>query len=343
MPVTMRDVAQAAGVSVSTASRALSGRRPVSPEIERAVVEASRQLGYRANSVARSLRMGSTATVGMVVPVISNPYFPLLVEAVEGELSRTGRQLLLCDSRDDVALEGARVDALLDRRIDGLVFVACDSRASEPTLSRAAAQVPVVQMDRFVDGADVDFVGVDNEVGMAEVIAHLHARGCRSFALVSSRSTTSSARLRLRGYDEAVRPLDGASADRVLLGDYTVAWGREAVTRLLEAGPLPDAVVCGADLLALGALAALAEAGVHAPADVAVTGFDDIAFAELSSPPLTTVRQPADAIGAECARMLQERLTGGASSTQRRLLRPRLVIRATSPLGGPSEVSPRPG
>jgi LacI family transcriptional regulator len=337
MRVTIREVAEAAGVSIATASRALSGRRRVSPELERAVVAASESLGYRANTVARSLRMGATATIGMVVPVISNPYFPLLVEAVERELSSSGRELLLCDSRGDVAVEAARVEALLDRRVDGLLFIACDSRASAPTLTGVTGgRVPVVQLDRYVDGVDADFVGIDNETGMAAIVEHLHAAGCRSFALVSSAADTSSGRLRLRGYRGAVEPLDAASADRVLLGEYSVDWGREAVSRLLAQTPLPDAIVCAADIIALGALAALAEAGVDVPGDVALTGFDDIAFAALTHPPLTTVRQPAGVIGAEAVQMLQDRLAGNTGATQRRLVRPEVVVRGTAPAVAPA-------
>jgi LacI family transcriptional regulator len=331
--VTIRDVADAAGVSPATASRALSGRRRVSPHIERAVLDASLRLGYRANTVARSLRLGSTATVGMVVPEISNPYFPQLVQAVERELSTTGRELLLCDSRDDVVTEASRVDALLDRRVDGILFIPCDRRASAETLARARAQMPVVQIDRSVDGQDVDFVGVDNEVGMHEVLSHLAARGCRSFAFVSSESVDSTARQRLRGYREAVEAVGAAGADRVLLGDYSLDWGRVAAQDLLVAGPLPDAIVCGADILALGAMAALIEVGVHPPRDVAITGFDDIGFAALSAPPLTTVRQPADAVGAEGVRLLQQRLAGADGATQRRLFRPELVVRRSTPPG----------
>jgi LacI family transcriptional regulator len=331
MAVTIREVADAAGVSMSTASRALSGRRRVSPEVEQAVLAASERLGYRMNTVARSLRMGSTATVGMVVPVISNPYFPLLVEAVERELSTSGRELLLCDSRDDVAVESARVDALLDRRVDGLLFIGCDSGASMATLSRAAAQVPVVQLDRQVDGADVDFVGVDDEAGIREVMAYLASRGCETFAFVSSEDVTSPARLRLRGYQDALHDRDEASRERLLLRDFSVEWGREAVGRLLAAGPPPDAIVCGADIVALGAIAALRDAGLEAPRDVAITGFDDIGFAELSSPALTTVRQPADAVGAEAVRMLGDRLDGSQRASQRRLFRPELIPRASTP------------
>ena len=330
MAVTIREVAAAAGVSVATASRALSGRRRVSPDVQRAVLDASERLGYRANTVARSLRTGSTATVGMVVPRISNPYFPALVEAVERELSATGRQLLLCDSQSDVAIEAARVDALLDRRVDGLLFIACDRRESAGALAHACARVPVVQVDRYVDGQDVDFVGADNEIGMHELIRHLEGCGCRTFALASAQSVDSTARLRLRAYRDAVEAIHPASAERALLGEYSLDWGREAAKALLADGSLPDAIVCGADIVALGVISVLGGARVRAPDDVAVTGYDDIGFAQICAPPLTTVRQPADAIGAEGVRLLTDRLSGVASVSQRRLFRPQLVVREST-------------
>lgn len=328
MNVTIHDVAQAAGVSIATASRALSGRRKVSPASERAVLDASERLGYRANTVARSLRLKATATVGMVVPRISNPYFPRLVEAVERELSTRGLELLLCDSQNDPAVEAARVGALLDRRVDGLVFVSCDSVRSADTLAWSMGQVPVVQMDRFVAGQGIDFVGTDNEAGIALVMEHLRATGRSSFAFVSSETIDSTARLRLDSY---LREVDGApDPTRVLLGDYSVEWGREAARRLVQSGPLPDAIVCGADVVALGVNAALAELGVDVPGEVAVTGFDDISFASLSSPALTTLRQPADEIGACAVELLQARIGAASADPETRLLMPSLIVRGST-------------
>jgi LacI family transcriptional regulator len=328
--VTIGDVATAAGVSVATASRVLSGRRRTTEEAARAVREAAELLGYRTNVVARSLRMQSTATVGMVVPKISNPYFPLVVEAVEGELSAVGLELLLCDARNDTDTERKRVEALLQRRVDGLLLIPCDATRSTGTVTHAAGLVPVVQVDRFVSGFDGDYVGVDNEAGVRLVLEHLDATGCRSFALISSRSGSSSATSRLRAYREVVGRLDPASADRVLLGEYALEWGREAAEQLLRQGALPDAIVCGADIIALGVVAALNEAGVRLPDQVKLTGFDDIGFAAISAPPLTTLRQPANAIGAEAVHLLRRRLGGDADTPQHRIFRPELVPRAST-------------
>jgi LacI family transcriptional regulator len=334
MYVTIRDVARAAGVSVATASRALSGGRNVSRASSQAVLAASERLGYRANTVARSLRTQSTATVGMVVPRISNPYFPRLVEAVERQLSTSGRELLLCDSQNDPLVEASRVEALLDRRVDGLIFIPCDGERSAATLVRAQRVVPVVQMDRFVPGFDVDFVGVDNQLGMSLVVEHLRRAGCRTFALVSSRTGDSAARARLAAYRDTVGHEDGGS--RTLLGDFSVDWGREAAAELLANGSLPDALVCAADVIALGVNAALGEAGVRVPHDVAVTGFDDIAFASVSTPALTTLRQPTDAIGAAGVRLLTDRVAGTTRPAVTEFLAPELVVRGSTGPDGPS-------
>jgi LacI family transcriptional regulator len=330
MFVTIREVAQEAGVSIATASRALSGRRPVLEAHQRAVLEASDRLGYRANTAARSLRTRTTGTVGMVVPRISNPYFPLLVEAVERQLSATGRELLLCDSQNDIGIEAARVTALLDRRVDGLLFIGCHRRASAAIVKKAQAQVPVVEMDRYVDGEEVDFVGVDHEAGIVAVIEHLRDTGRRTSVFVSSETVDSSALLRLRAYRKTMRKVDAESARHVLLGDYSLEWGRQAVESLIEEGPLPDSIICGNDIIALGVIAALREARLAVPTDVAVTGFDDIPFAAISTPPLTTLRQPADEIGAEAVQMLQRRLEGSDEQPAHVTLRPELLVRGST-------------
>ncbi len=326
----MRDVAEAAGVSVATVSRVLSGRRGVTASSQRAVLEVAERLGYRANSVARSLRLRTTQTVGMVVPRISNPYFPGLVEAVERELSTSKLDLLLCVSQNDPRLEDSRVDALLDRRVDGLLFVACDSRRSAETLLRAQAQVAVVQVDRFVTGVSADFVGTDNDLGVRLALEHLRGTGRSSFVFVSSEPVDSTAELRLASYQRELRATDPSSAERVLLGDYSVEWGRRAGHRLLDAGPLPDAVVCGADVVALGVNATLTERGARVPQDAAVTGFDDIGFASLGSPALTTLRQPADAIEAAAVRLLRERILQPLQEPVEQLLAPTLMVRGST-------------
>ncbi len=326
--VTIKDVAAAAGVSTATVSRVLSGRRPVTPEVAEVVRAASDRLGYRTNEVARALRRQSTGTVGMVVPQISNPFFPAIVEAVERGLGQDGVQLLLCDSQGTVAHEASRIQALLSRRVDGLLIIPCETPDSGVAVREAAGSVPVVQIDRTT-GGDTDYVGTDDASGIDLVLDHLGSVGARTFAFVSATGSTSSAAVRHQRYRQRMLDLDAAGAQRCLLGRFTFEWGQEAAARLLEA-PLPDAIVCGADIVALGLLSALHERGVAVPGDVLVTGYDDIGFARLSNPGLTTVRQPVGELGHEAVRLLRARLRHPDGAPQRVVLQPSLVVRQST-------------
>lgn len=335
MTVTIRDVAHAAGVSVSTASRALSGNRPVSPELVTRVQRAVRELGYQQNELATALRTQRTKTIGMVVPEISNPFFPAIVEAVERQLQRSGRDLFLSDSQQDTDIELRRVQALIARKVDGIVITPVSAEGSLAALRAAAEQVPVVQVDRYVDGFTADWVGVDGESGITQLVEHIADAGARSCVLVSAGEASSAGRLRLDAFARATRRHE-LTPEEPLLGEFSLAWGAEAGRKLLEQPSLPDAIVCGNDEIALGLTRELRGAGVSVPSDVMVTGFDDITFATLADPPLTTIRQPRELIAAEAIRLLDRASADGCPSPPQRIsLAPELVIRASTTGGQP--------
>jgi LacI family transcriptional regulator len=327
--VTLRDVAELAQVSTATVSRALSGAKPVSPAVADQVRRAAEELGYAGNGIASALRRSRTDTVGMVVPSITNPFFTGLVEHVEHALQDAGRQLFLCSSRSDPELEGQRLRSLVARQVDGIVISPVHGSLSTPAVQRAAAELPLVQVDRYVSGVDSDWVGVDDDAGLDLLLTHLASRGVRSAAFVSSQLTNSSTELRVAGFHRHARRL-GVATGPVLLGEYSIDWGREAGRRLLMRGPRPDAVVCADDLIALGVLQACTDAGVAVPGDVLVTGFDDIPFAAMSNPPLTTVRQPQAEIAAEAVRRLAGVLRDEHAPPSRVALRPSLTVRAST-------------
>lgn len=326
----MRQVAEDAGVSIASVSRVLNGSRTVTPELVQAVREASERLGYRTNYVARALRQRSTQTVGMVVPHIANPYFPGVVQAVERNLSTGDHDLFLCDSQDDPEIEAERVRGLLSRQIDGLLIIPCDERASSATIREARRHVPVVQVDRHAVRARTDRIYVDDHAGIRAVLEHLAALGRRRLAFVGAQPTISTAHRRLDAYLAEVRKLDPASAERVLLGDFSLEWGQAATFRLLDQRPWPDAVICGNDLIAIGVVNALRAAEVGLRDVIAVTGFDDIGFATVCSPPLTTVRQPIDELGAAATGMLLDRLAGDERPPRTLCLTPELVVRGST-------------
>lgn len=327
--VTMRDVATAAGVSVATVSRVLSGARQVDPELVATVESTCERLGYRRNNLARALRRRTTQTAGMIVPHIANPFFAGAVQAVERALQAQGYGLLLGDSRDDPDLEAAHVRALIDRRVDGLLMIPCEADASGPAVAEAVREVPIVLLDRWIEGIDADGVAVDNEAGIDAVLEHLAGIGRMHPAFVGAAESIPTARERLGAYRRGVRRTHATNAGE-LLGDFSVEWGRKAALEILARARRPDAIVCGNDLIALGVLEGLRESGVDVPSAMAVTGFDDIGFATIAYPSLTTVRQPIDAIGTEAARLLLERIAGYEGAPRRARLMPDLIVREST-------------
>ncbi|QFG26351.1 LacI family transcriptional regulator [Actinomadura sp. WMMB 499] len=331
--VTIAQVAERAGVSTATVSRVLSGRGPVSAAVQRKVRTAADELGYQVNSIARALRNSRTDTVGMVVPSISNPFFTSLVENVEHALGREGKELLLCDARSDPEVEARRLATLVARNVDGIIVSPSHGTLSGAAVQETADRLPLVQLDRFVGGTSTDWVGVDDVAAMRQVMDHLHAGGARSAAFVGSLLTNSSTEQRFEGFRRRAGDLGIAVApEQVLLGDYSVEWGETAVARLLDGGVPPDAIVCADDLIALGVTRACRAHGVDVPGRVQVTGYDNIEFARLGEPALTTVDQPRERIAAEAVRLLAAAAAAGAGREVRGpsahiALVPSLVVR----------------
>jgi LacI family transcriptional regulator len=326
----LSDVAAEAGVSLSTASRALSGARGTSVRAAAAVAAASERLGYRPDPVARALRAQSTGLAGIVIPGIANPFFAELVEALESALRSASFEMILADSRGSVEEEALRIETVLDRKVDGLIVIPTDHDASGFALRRAQRSVPVVQIDRQVDGLPGDYVGVDSASGIRAALEHVALQGCRHVVFVSGETTSSTGRSRLDAFRLGVRQFPGLSARTPLLGTFSIEFGRRAVRQIARQKRLPDAVVCGSDLIALGVVRELHEHNVKVPAQVKVTGFDGILFGELCDPPLTTLRQPVETIATEAVRLLDGRVHGNVSPPHRSEIAPVLVVRRSS-------------
>jgi LacI family transcriptional regulator len=318
----------AAGVSTASVSRALSGSRPVRPETRRRVIAAAKQLNYQINPLASALRSKVTRTVGMVVPDIVTPFFPAVVKAVEDALHQSGLGLFLCDANESPALEARRLESLLARSVDGVIISPVDAVKSRAAVLAAAKRVPLVQVDRHVN-VSTDIVSVDHRRGIQLVLEHLVAQGCSSFAFITTSGHPSVANERRTAYVHYARKVDRASADRILAGDLSIAWGEEAAARL-SGGFLPNAVVCANDLIAVGVLQAFRVLGIRVPQDVAVTGYDDSTFASVVEPHLTSVRQPLGPLGQEAVRFLTSAIESpGLPHRELRLL-PELVVRDSS-------------
>ncbi|MET0318076.1 LacI family transcriptional regulator [Rhodococcus sp. RS1C4] len=328
---TIRDVADRAGVSTATVSRALSGSRPVSDELAKTIRQAADDLGYSGNIIASSLRRSRTDTVGMVVPSIANPFFTSLVVNVEHVLSQRGLQLFLCDSRSDPDVEAKRLRSLVSRQVDGIIISPCHGERSARAVRTSARSLPVVQLDRFALDTHTDWVGVDDDAAQSLVMEHLSSHGVRSAAFISSELTNSSTELRRAGFFRHAKRVGIETRDEwTLLGDYSIEWGRESSRKMLNENVKPDAVVCADDLIALGVLQSCQSLGLSVPGDVLVTGFDDIPFSALSNPPLTTIRQPQERIAVEAARLLDQAMNSDNAGTAHIALKPELIVRQST-------------
>lgn len=327
---TIKDVAQHAGVSITTVSHVLNNTRFVSPDLRARVAEAIATLGYQPNTLARSLRSKETHTLGMIVPDISNPFFAEIARSIEDAAFGFGYNIILCNSDEDPEKEQAYIELLLEKQVDGIVFVASGSQSKHLRLI-LDREIPTVVVDRSLDESRLDCVLVDNRGGGFQATQHLLASGRRRIGCISGPSSLTPSWERVEGYREALASA-GLHADDTLIrrGDFHADRGFGAMIELLDLPEPPTAVFVCNDLMAIGAIRAITERGLRVPEDIAVVGFDNIALARYTQPPLTTVAQPYVEMGRLAAELLVKRVNGITEPPRQFLLETTLVIRQTS-------------
>jgi LacI family transcriptional regulator len=333
-PATLRDVASAAGVHPATASRALNpGTRPlVSEETAQRVTEAAERLGYRPNSVARSLRTRRSNTIGVLIPDLNNPLFPPIIRGIEDRLAEHGYVALIGNTDADPGKERLVFDQMRARHVDG--FVLATATLNSPILAEAAqAELPLVLMNRIAQDYPFSSVSVDNEQGVRAAVAYLVSLGHARIGHIAGPQDISTGAARLRGYQEAMgsHGLAIGPADIVYASGYTVDEGLRCGRELLEAAADLTAVVAANDMLAVGYYGALDALGRRCPDDMSVIGFNDMPFVDRLHPPLSTVRFPHTQVGTEAARLLIERIENGEGNPVKILfLAPELIARGST-------------
>jgi LacI family transcriptional regulator len=308
----------------------LTGSGRCSPSAKEAVLAAAERLSYQPNKIARALRAQSTGSIGMTVPWLRNPFYAELVEAVDVFLQQFEFDLVLADTHGSWHDEARRVHSLVSRQVDGLIVVPTADEKSAEALAVASRSIPVVQLEYKAGNLDADYVGIDNALGIRLVLEHLAQLGASTVRFVSSTIRSSASRTRLEAFTQGVQAL-GMHPDEPVLGRFTMNFGKEAVSTILGEGAMPDAIVCGSDVVALGVIGQLHAEGISVPNDVMVTGFDDIVFADLCDPPLTTVHQPRRRLADAAVSALVGRINGSRSGGPTRTeLPPHLVVRRSS-------------
>lgn len=325
---TIKDVAARAGISYTTVSHVVNGTRPVSDPVRDKVEAAIAELGYVPSGVARSLRARATGTLGLLVPNASNPYFAELARGIEDHAERNGYSVILCNSDDDIDKQLRYLRVLVERRIDGLIVatVASDKAFAE---ALAGLRVPLMLVDRSLDGVTADRVQVDHERGGFLATQHLLELGHRRIACIGGPASTQVVQLRAAGYRRA---LAGAKVEALPVVDcaFTSPAGYAAAQALLADHEPPTAIFAGNDMIALGVLRAAAERGVRVPEQLSVVGFDDIEVSRYLYPALTTVGQSIGQLGETAAARLLARIRTPDLSAEQQLVEPTLVLREST-------------
>lgn len=322
----LEDVALLAGVSPATASRVLTGSAQVKPETRRQVERAIRELGYVRNRAARTggRKAGSIAMVVFEdsLRMFTDPFFARLMRGVTGSLAATDVQLVLLSVHSQAECRRC-ARYLREGHVDGAIFV---SLHGQMPVDVRGLGVPVVYVGRPVRDADAaSYVDADNFGGAEAAVRHALAAGRRTVATIAGPPDMAVGLDRLRGYRKALADQGPDRGDLVAYGDFSAASAEHAVYRLLDRRPDVDAVFATSDLMATGVLRALRRTGRRVPGDVAVIGFDDAPLARHTSPPLTTVRQPVEEIGARAV----DELLGLVGEERRAAQTPRHAVFAT--------------
>jgi LacI family transcriptional regulator len=326
----MRDIARSAGVSIGTVSHVVNENAPVRDRLRKRVLRAIERLGYQPSQLARGLRRNQTRILGMIIPDINNPFFPAVVRGAQDVAYQNSYQLVLCNTDNDPEKERAYLHELHSYRMAGLLMI--PSVGSELGLKRDLPRAgPIVCLDRRPKGWSGDSVTVDNVGGARAATEYVLSLGHRYVAAITGNLPLTNAKARLEGFRAALEaagiPID---PEYIQEGRFDRLSGYEKAHVLLQLRPRPTALFASNDLIALGALAALREAGLRCPEDVSVVGFDDLEFAEFIHPALTTVAQPGYQIGAKGASLLLRRLQSRDASVQHVVLPTELRIRQST-------------
>jgi LacI family transcriptional regulator len=329
--ITIEDVAARAGVSATTVSHVFSGHRPVRTETKELVERIAIELGYRPNAVARSLRVQRTNTAMIILPDITNPFYPVFARGVQDVLRAGDYHTLLCNTDSREEEERAFLDEAISRRLDGIVFMGYWV-SPEELLAVAAAGIAVVNLGEGIADAPIDSVRSTDEEGARDATAFLLERYGSAVALIDGTMFAPVARARTSGYHDALRSAGvRALPEYEVSEDFTREGGARGMATLLDLPHPPRAVFCANDQIAIGALQEALRRGLSVPRDIAIAGFDDIDAASMVQPRLTTVHNSPDELGARCGELLLSRMTGEFTGPGRDELIPaELVVRESA-------------
>ncbi len=323
----IKDVAQAAGVSTATVSRVLSNGLHVRPEVRERVMAAVERLGYRPNLVARSLRSQQSNTIGLIVSDISNPFFTAISRAVEDSAYEQGFSVVLCNTDENPEKEAIYLNLMRDTAVAGAIM--SPTRQTIASFTDSNFPFPIVIIDRSISNGDVDVVLLDNVDAAYRLVTHLVEHGYRRIAALCSEMSTGLERQ--LGYEKALRAhgLSPRSEYMRYIPPRADA-GYAATLKLIDLAEPPDALFTVNSLIAEGALRAIRERNLTIPDDIALVTFDETTWASLVQPAITLIAQPTYEIGKTAAELLIQRIAAPERPTRQVILKGQLIVRGSS-------------
>jgi LacI family transcriptional regulator, galactose operon repressor len=308
---TIADVAKAAGVSVSTAARVLSGRGYAADDTRRLVLGAAKELGYVPNQIARSLRTRQTNMVGLLIGDVENSFYSVIAKNVESVAKDAGYHVVLCNSDDDPAIEREYLKLLEAMHVDALV-VTPTTKNRRYLANLLEKGMVIVQVDRRVEGLSADAILVDNQAGAMTAVSNLIDAGHTRIGILAGDVEVPTARQRLAGYERALREHRiPVRKELIKTGSFHREHAIEDATELIRATPAPTAVFAANNILAEALLIALDQDGLRVPRDMSVVAFDDVQWMSMVDPAVTTVRQPIADLARSAAELVFRRLREG--------------------------------
>ncbi|OJX48143.1 MAG: LacI family transcriptional regulator [Chloroflexi bacterium 44-23] len=326
---TIREVAEQANVSITTVSHVVNNTRFVSSEVKNRVLIAMEEIGYQPNELARSLRMGQTHTIGLILPDSANPFFAEVGHHVESAAFAANYNVILCNTEGLQDKEKIYVDVLLKKQVDGIIFVAAGDRP-ESLYPLIKHKHPVVLIDRNLSEMQyaIDSVFTDNYQGGYRVTKHLLAIGHQNIGCIMGPHHLSPSMDRVVGFRNALHESGfSVNEDIIVQGDFHPTSGYKAALEILTNPSRPTAIFAFNDLMAIGVIRAASEKGLRVPQDLAVVGFDDIELTQYVTPSLTTMAQPKLQMGMEAVRLLTERMQDNSLPAQTIMLETKLIVR----------------
>ena len=316
---TLEDVARAAGVGPMTVSRTINGHPYVAEETAKKVRAAIRLLDYRPNHAARVLSGKLSRSIGLIVPDIADTFFSVISQAVQETARASGYLVWLAASNEDPSVEAAQAEIMIHHPVDGILLVPADSKnAYLKTL--AAGTTPIVTIDRPIEIATTDSVGVENRIGAQLAVEHLIQHGYKKIACVAVNPHLLTIKQRMIGYRESMKHAKLTCPKELRLSDLASA--KSALLDLFDSPNRPEALFTANNAATIWVIEALQELKIKMGKDVAVAGFDDVDFFTLINPPITAVRQPAAELGSMAARLLLQRIKGELEPSSLRMTLP---------------------